>query len=189
MQIRSKFPVVFANMVSRPIAKRPLGRLVEPGVPPYGLRHGMRELRRVSVRGVDQDIAFDPRWDRRDHQKRGALLTIPSVGKGLADGLVLRIPARMRSRLENLIAYAVRNGDGDEMLVRRQHHIGMHQLLQHRRRIMFGCVDDWGIVRVPATGIEPCALGVVDRIGAVRIADAIAGENAICLLYGHTPPL
>ena len=148
----------------------------------------MRDAARVGMRRVDQKIAFQPRRERGHDQNRRALLLVPGLPIRLADRLAAAVPAGMGGGLEHLVGDAVRDRDGDEMLVGGHHEIGVHQLLQHRGGIVLGRIDHRAGRRVPAPGIEPGAFGVIDREGAVGIADAIASENAVAPLHVQTPP-
>src|SRR6202022_5108422 len=63
------------------------------------------------------------------------------------------------------------------------------EFFQQRRGIVLRGVDDRARRRVPASRIQAGAFGVIDREGTVRIADAIAFQDAVALLSAHTPPL
>src|SRR3546814_14598709 len=63
------------------------------------------------------------------------------------------------------------------MLVGRHHRVRVDELFQHRRRIMFGRVDDRAGSGVPSSRIEPSALAVRDGLRAIGIAGPITGNH------------
>jgi hypothetical protein len=162
---------------------------IKPLVPPDRCWQFVRDLGGVGMCGVDQDVAIQPRRDRRHNQDRRSHLFGPSQPKAFADGLALAVPSGVAGRVENFVADAIGDGDADTMLIRRQHRTGVNQLFEHRGRIIFGRVDNRRRGRVPPPRIESRALAIIDRVRALGIANPKTGQDAIRLLRAHTPPL
>src|SRR5262249_26359449 len=79
----------------------------------------------------------------------------------------------------------VGDGDLDIVLVRRQLPTPMHELLEHRGRVVRTGVDHRAGGRVPTPRIPLGSGGIEYRMSPLRIAYAIAGQHPIEDLCGH----
>src|SRR3546814_7445475 len=73
--------------------------------------------------GIEQDVTFHPRLDRRHKQQRRAPCREPRLAKGLADVFALAVPPGEFRGREDFIADAVGDRDADIMLVGRHHRV------------------------------------------------------------------
>ena len=136
--------------------------------------------------GIDQEIAFLAGHNARHDQKEAAFALLPGVPVGLADGAILLIPPGKIGGIQLLIGDAIGNRDADEVLVGRHDAATVHQFFEHRCRVMLTRIEHRTRGRIPSARIDRRSSRVKDRVMAVRIANPIAGQNAIEDLSTHT---
>lgn len=126
--------------------------------------------------GIDDDIVFFPgRYAGHDQYGRAAFFD-PCTTELPGDELILIVPAWKAVFGDDFVARAGRQVDGDEVLVRRQDTVVMHEFFEHGGTVMLAGVNDRLTFAMPAAIVAARAVGAVDWPPAARVADAPDGE-------------
>ena len=148
-----------------------------------------RNLREFRRGGVKKKVSFEPGHDARDDQHERSALLLPELPVSLTRYAGRQVPIRKLSRVEHLVAQAVRDGNLNIMLIRRQHPAAVYELLQDRCRVVLATVKHRAHRGVPAAGVKHRAFRIEDRVGPVRIANPIGPQRPIKLLRAHQKAL
>ena len=140
-------------------------------IPPHWCLHPNFRAHEIGMPDVDAEIAFHPRDNGGGDEDRTPAFSVTFPIEVLGRFPNWFEPVRNRIRCGDLIAGSPGDRDLDEMLVRRQFSVPMHQLLQHGCRIVLRCLDHFGAHLMP-----PFHPSVRLAFSALRTAHCPAGS-------------
>jgi len=116
-------------------------RRKESTVPPHRLMKPMRNLRKVPVLRIDENVPFHSCHDARNNENQGAVALLPSISERLACCAGFQMPVGQRGSVEDFVCDAIWYDDFDVVLVRGQPPAAMNEFFQHCRRVVLAGVN------------------------------------------------
>ena len=156
-----------------PLGVRATGSWKETPIPPNECLQTDRQALEIRMSSVDDDIALHARDDRWDDQDRTSVSGIPFPPEAPGCFRIRLEPFRYRVGRCDLIAGSLWNRYLDEMPVRRQNSVPVHQHFQHCGRIGLGSVDYCSPSLMPPSRDPFGAFGAPHRELPRRVADPI----------------